>query len=216
MFVFYQRFLIDLINNAENIRNYCGQIISLMTERFVFFIKDSRRHIRLDGCSLQIVFKFWIEHCCIVSFWRHVMIKWTSWMVVLHISLNLPRHGSPWVFAWRWTLSLSALKKNAGKLIVKQGLVIRRVGCCNACVQTSEVGRVGFELCIWSLSKKGILEEAVFSLFWSSLSRMVWVIWRSDSFQLGWLTFHVSGECFRACSRGDWQRKVFDWHSTLN
>ena len=50
--------LIDLINNAENIRNYCGQIISLMTERFVFFIKDSRRHIRLDGCSLQIVFKF--------------------------------------------------------------------------------------------------------------------------------------------------------------
>ena len=113
--------LIDLIINAENIRNYCGQIISLMTERFVFFIKDSRRHVRLDGCSLQIVFKFWIKHCCIVSFWRHVMIKWTSWMVVLHISLNLPRHGSPWVFAWRWTLSLSALKKNAWKLIVKQG-----------------------------------------------------------------------------------------------
>ena len=50
--------LIDLIINAENIRNYCGQIISLMTERFVFFIKDSRRHVRLDGCSLQIVFKF--------------------------------------------------------------------------------------------------------------------------------------------------------------
>ena len=75
---------------------------SLLTENFVFFINVSSRHIRIG-------FKFWIKHCWIFSIWSHVMIKWTSWIGVMRISRNLPRHGCPWVFACRFsTLSLEA------------------------------------------------------------------------------------------------------------
>ena len=72
------------------------------------------------------------------------MIKWTSWVGVVHISLNLARSGCPSVFAWRRTLSLNALKKIQGSLSSIQGLTVRRVGCWNTCVQTSEAGRVFF------------------------------------------------------------------------
>lgn len=99
---------------------------------------------KTHGCSLQIAFKFLINHCWTVSFWSHVMIKWTGWMDVVHISLNLPRRGCPWVFAWRRTFSLNALKKMQGSLSSIQGLTVRRVCCWNACVQTSVVGRVFF------------------------------------------------------------------------
>ena len=173
---------------------------------------------KTHGCSLQIAFKFLINHCWTVSFWSHVMIKWTGWMDVVHISLNLPRRGCPWVFAWRRTFSLNALKKMQGSLSSIQGLTVRRVCCWNACVQTSVVGRVFFrhfskyELIF---ERKGHPRRGYFQP-WSSLSRMVWIIWQSNSFQLGRWAFHVSGKWFSVWGRGYWLRKMFDWHWTLN
>ena len=170
---------------------------------------------KTHGCSLQIAFKFLINYCWTVSFWSHVMIKWTGWMDVVHISLNLPRRGCPWVFAWRRTFSLNALKKMQGSLSSIQ------LGGCVAEMRVSKPqwwGGYFLDTLVNTnliFERKGHPRRGYFQP-WSSLSRMVWIIWQSNSFQLGRWAFHVSGKWFSVWGRGYWLRKMFDWHWTLN